>query len=418
MPALPRREFLSASALGLSTFAAGLTWGADKPAKESEKKPPKPLHSSSQESLFLTWWTDPTTTMVIQWIGAAGQLPTIKYAPLDTDAWQTANVITKPFPDTDLKVHRCELVGLTPGTEYQFCIGEDKKKHRFRTMPAKATNTFQFVTGGDCGTGKYAVMSNILAAKQEPYFTFIGGDLAYDNGRSPETFLKFVHNYAQHMIDPLGRLIPLLACPGNHEVNGGSSTKRSAAPHYLSVFDGLYKETSYDVLDFGDYLSLVMLDTGHLSPVKGAQTDWLAKTLAERYERPHLLVANHVPAYPSYRPSDKTGAENREFWCPLFERYRVDAVLEHHDHTFKRTHPLTGGLIDKYGVPYLGDGSWGQIRALKEPEKRPYLATYASAYHVSVHRLEGEARYHIALESNGKVADIYASTGKRPAKRG
>jgi hypothetical protein len=215
-------------------------------------------------------------------------------------------------------------------------------------MPAKATNTIQFVTGGDCGTGKHAVLSNILAAKQEPYFTFIGGDLAYDNGRSAETFLKFVHNYAQHMIDPLGRLIPLLVCPGNHEVNGGYSNKRSAAPHYLSVFDGLYKETSYDVLDFGDYLSLVMLDTGHLSPIKGAQTDWLAATLAARQERPHLLVANHVPAYPSYRPTDKTGADNRSEWCPLFEKYRVDAVLEHHDHTFKRqAHPSAQRRLDR-----------------------------------------------------------------------
>ena len=40
----------------------------------------------------------------------------------------------------------------------------------------------------------------------------------------------------------------------------------------------------------------------------------------------------------------------------------MDAVLEHHDHTFKRTHPLKDGMKDKYGVPYLGDGSWGQVR--------------------------------------------------------
>ena len=133
-----------------------------------------------------------------------------------------------------------------------------------------------------------------------------------------------------------------------------------------------------------------------------------------------------MPAYPSYRAPEGslvsgkfgTGEANRIHWCPLFERYGVDAVLEHHDHTFKRTHPLTGGLRDRYGVPYLGDGSGGQIRPPAAPEKRPYLATVARAYHMTVHRLEGEQRYHVALEESGRVADVYGTTGKRPAKRG
>ena len=114
-------------------------------------------------------------------------------------------------------------------------------------------------------------------------------------------FLKFLQNYRQHMVDPKGRLIPLVSCPGNHEVNGGYNGSRDKSPAYLSVFDGLFREKTYDVLDFGDYLSLVLLDTGHLAPIAGEQTAWLAKTLSERHDRPHLIVANHVPAYPSFR---------------------------------------------------------------------------------------------------------------------
>jgi hypothetical protein len=180
----------------------------------------------------------------------------------------------------------------------------------------------------------------------------------------------------------------------------------------------------------------VLLDTGHVSPIKGDQTAWLEGALRERQDRPHLLVANHVPAYPSFRSQSSssagsiiralgfqqkaggTGEDNRKFWCPLFERYRVDAVLEHHDHTFKRTHPLIGGLRDRYGVPYLGDGSWGQLRPPAPPEKRPYLAAVAQAYHVTVHKFEGDQRYHVALEETGRVADVFSTTGKRPVKRG
>jgi hypothetical protein len=175
-------------------------------------------------------------------------------------------------------------------------------------------------------------------------------------------------------------------------------------------------------MDIGDYLSLVLLDTGHISPIAGEQTDWLARALAERQDRSHLIVTNHVPAYPSFRapegPEGKlgTGEENRLHWCPLFEKFKVDAVLEHHDHTFKRTHPLIGGMKDKYGVPYLGDGSWGKLRAPKKPESRPYLAAVSEAYHMTVHRLEGDQRFHVALEESGKVADVSFTAGKRPAQ--
>ena len=41
-------------------------------------------------------------------------------------------------------------------------------------------------------------------------------------------------------------------------------------------------------------------------------------------------------------------------------------VLEHHDHTFKRTHPLKGGHIDKYGVIYLGGAGGTGVLASAE----------------------------------------------------
>ena len=425
-----RREFLASSLAGLAALGCGNgSLVAQEKAKKAKAAPAAVATQavapvSGPASLFLTWQKDPTTTMTIQWVGAAADgAKAIEYSLQSGGTWQTAAVRTKPYPNTESVVHRCELTGLTPGAEYQFKLGANSPM-RFRTMPAKANDTFTFVSGGDSGVDAHAIGTNIIAAKQEPQFALIAGDLAYDDGKKPATFVQFLENYRKHMVDPVGRLIPLVSCIGNHEVNGGYNGTRDKSPAYLSVFDGLFADTTYNVLDFGDYLSLMLLDTDHICKIAGEQTSWLAKALAERQSRPHLIVANHVPAYPSYRAPDNksgdggTGYDQRQGWAPLFEKFNVDVVLEHHDHTFKRTHPLKGGHADKNGVIYLGDGSWGKLRVPKTPEERPYLAKVSSAYHMTVHKLEGEQRFHIALEENGRVADVCTTISKRPSRRG
>lgn len=426
MNPIHRRSFLTTTLGGAASVALlgrSRVLGADAP-------PPAPNVESlfnqqyDPTTLFLTWQRDPTTTMTVQWIAPESDSDkTINCKPVSAALEHHASTLLKPFPNTDFKVHRAELQDLQPDTEYEFQIGDSSPLYHFRTMPAKATNTIQFVSGGDSGVDKHAVANNLLAAKQDPRFALIGGDLAYDNGKSPKTFAQFLQNYRKHMVDAQGRLIPLISCMGNHEVDGGYNGTREKSPQYLSVFDGLFNERTFGVLDIGDYLSIVLLDTNHIAPVAGEQADWLAHALADRQERQHLIVANHVPAYPSFRPPDgdkddgPTGDDQRKHWCPLFERYKVDVVLEHHDHTFKRTHPLIDGHKDANGVLYLGDGSWGKIRAPKRPEERPYLAAVAESYHITVHRLEGEQQFHVALDDSGRVADVCMTKSKRPSRR-
>ena len=81
---------------------------------------------------------------------------------------------------TDHRIFRAELTGLEPGTEYVFRVGIDSSEQCFRTMPAKDTNTIQFVSGGDSGVGEHARSTNKLAAVQAPSFVILGGDLAYE----------------------------------------------------------------------------------------------------------------------------------------------------------------------------------------------------------------------------------------------
>jgi hypothetical protein len=414
-----RRAFLGTSLVAL---ASGRILAADQSSKAVAKaRDDAPFQPST---LFLTWQRDPTTTMTVQWVGAVGETANtaVSYTALPDGRWHTLPTAARPYPQTDLKVFRTELTGLSPGTDYQFRIGRQSPTYRFRTMPAKATDTIHFLSGGDCGVNAHTVANNIQAARQDPMFAVVGGDLGYDDGRSVEISLAFLRNYSRHMVGRDGRLIPMVACIGNHEVVGGYDQPRSRAPFFYALFDGLYPETGFATLDFGDYLSLVLLDTGHTTPIGGAQADWLEKTLRARADNPNVIAVNHVPAYPSVRNMEGTdgkagtGEGNRRHWVPLFEKYRVPLVLEHHDHTFKRTKSLLDGLANANGVLYLGDGSWGRLRTPKKPEQLPYLAATSRDYHLSLHRIQGAERFHLALDEFGRVMDV-CRTGQRTTGR-
>ncbi len=48
------------------------------------------------------------------------------------------------------------------------------------------------------------------------------------------------------------------------------------------------------------------------------------------------------------------------------------------------------------------------------PEQLPYLAARAPDYHLTLHRLQGEERFHLALDEGGRVVDV-CRTGQRKA---
>src|SRR6187402_270953 len=112
MPAFSRRNFLSTSFGGLSAAALAGNFAFAEDALPAAKGP---------ESLFLTWRTDPTTTITIQWVGPeVAADSSIRFALAsdkeNASKWQSEKPQLRPFPSTVLKVHRCELTGLAPGT--------------------------------------------------------------------------------------------------------------------------------------------------------------------------------------------------------------------------------------------------------------------------------------------------------------
>ena len=161
---------------------------------------------------------------------------------------------------------------------------------------------------------------------------------------------------------------------------------------------------SFRALDVGDYLSLLLLDSGHCYFVGGVQAQWLDKALSRRGDVPYKMAVYHVGAYPSVYPFDgETPAQIRAEWVPLFEKHQVQVAFEHHNHAYKRTYPLKNNQIDPTGVVYMGDGSWGV--SPRKPKDLWYLQKKKRRNAVCLVSLDPEKMHIEALSSNGSLID-------------
>jgi acid phosphatase type 7 len=380
-------------------------------------------------AVYLTWQQDPATTMTVHWhtFESEGREARLEYQTDGAEEWRSAGGDSKPFPFSDPQriIHTAELTGLEPATRHHFRFGADSKTYAFRTMPQTLEQPVRFATGGDLHHEMETFgKMNRAAARMNLDFVVFGGDLAYANGcpRRVDQWYTFLEVAKETLVNPDGRLIPMLMAVGNHEIfamrrlerdnvthlNDEWGLEEGDAPFYMALF-AFPGEPAYGVLDFGDYLSILLLDTSHYSPMEGAQTEWLARTLTARREVPHVFPFYHVPGYPSVRPWEGiTNTQVRELWAPLFEGNNVRLAFENHDHAFKRTHPLRQGAIHPDGVVYLGDGAWGvgvREPSVAEGTEDWYLVHAAPLNHGFVVTLYADQRHVVAIDNEGRVID-------------
>ena len=245
------------------------------------------------EGLYLSFGQDPCTSMQVSWLGGEGRVRA-EYRAMGDRAWREQD---GERLERELPLCRVQLKALRPDTEYLLRIeGMQGGIRRFRTMPRALTREVRFVVAGDGLRQRrrfQQVKERICLAK--PDFVVIGGDIAYAvRGRrstrgSAAKWRAFVRHWSDARTSE-GRLIPLLFVVGNHD----------AAHHEAQTFALLAGEDrTYRAVDLGGYLSLFLLDTGHVAPLEGAQTRWLGEVLQQRAQVPCKIAVYHVAAFPS-----------------------------------------------------------------------------------------------------------------------
>jgi len=406
-------------------------------------------------SLVVTWQRDPTTTATVDWhiekeaewpieeenegekAEEIDREPVLEYRAAGTDdAWQTVvgdrqyDPAEEFHPDADTDydraVHRAELAGLEPATAYEFRFGT-APTWTVETLPATLDEPLTFANGGDTDHDNWNPILDALL-EHDPAFLTIGGDLPYANGGAKSDSTELWHSWfasvKERLVDESGQVLPVVCGIGNHEcriqvfaavnlsrhvslenVESGSGNevldadfagdpaeaRRNWAPYFYTFFDTFPGERGYDVLDVGDYLSIVMLDTYHSNAVYGDQTEWLDTTLQERRDVEHVFPHLHTPIYPSHRDENQVYTRHiQDAWRPLLEREEIPITFGHHDHTTKLTPPLLDGEIDEEnGLVEIGDGCMG--RGPREPDpEREWIEQAEAANCVNIVTIDGE----------------------------
>lgn len=221
-------------------------------------------------------------------------------------------------------------------------------------------NSFKFVhvsdsqvTGADGdysgeGTGEYfgKTLEGILAGS--PDFMVHTGDFV--------EYSKY-EGYWKNMLDVNAKSImklPIMAISGNHETtyrSGSNETFKhfnNKIPNQASTTRGYYYSFDYGNTRF------IMLNTNNTvtGGLETEQYNWLVNQLKNNNKK-WTIVSMHNPMYSvgkyGSNPSNNSIAlALRKQLSKLFADYKVDLVLQGHDHAYSKTYPITDdGVADK-----------------------------------------------------------------------
>ncbi len=184
--------------------------------------------------------------------------------------------------------------------------------------------------------------------------------------------------------------VPSLPASWNHEYAGYQTVWGETVAGRLSVSwqpqftlpengaRGITPESNY----FLDYQNLPLVVRNSSEDLK-AQAGWLDEVLRED-PLPWTVVVHHFPVYSS--AGNRDNLDLRKAWEPVYERHRVDLVLQGHDHTYargsKRREASTGEADagEETGTVY--------VNSVSGPKMYPFKPTGWDSYPV---RLDGRA---------------------------
>ncbi|MFG2311893.1 purple acid phosphatase family protein [Streptomyces sp. NPDC048566] len=379
-----RRALVAASAFAGGGLLAGCGGGGGRaPSAGATPRPATGRVPGSAAVPFgrhLAFGADPRTRMRISWqVPSAVRKPFVRVGPTPWSLSRRIEAEVRDLhtpgvagrrPALDQYYLHAALDGLRPGTTYYYGVGHEgydpaDREHRagiagFRTAPARPER-FVFTAFGDQGVTPDALANDRALLGRGPAFHLHAGDIAYadgvGHGRESDLYDPAAWDLFLGQTETVARSVPWMVTTGNHDMEawyspdgyGGQSARWSLPDNGFDprrapgVYSFVYGNVGVVALDANDVSYEIPANKGY---TQGRQTAWLERRLRElRGQVDFVVVFFHHCAYSTATHASDGGV--RDAWVPLFDRYRVDLVINGHNHVYERTDALRGGAVGR-----------------------------------------------------------------------
>ncbi len=299
------------------------------------------------DRILLSWQDDPATSFSVTWrtdttidIGL-GEIAIATDGPKFTSKKKVVEAIRMTYNPEFGEVHHytATFTGLKPETQYVYRVGDGVNYSEWIqvTTAADQAKPFRFVYFGDSQNNVWSMWSRVVrqSYKNAPKSAFFlhAGDLVNktnSDGEWGEWFQAggFIHSNT-----------PVVACPGNHEY---SSNKLSNHWRPTFAFPENGPKALLETVYYIDYQGMRLVVLNSNEQVE-EQAQWLESVLKNNPQK-WAVVCHHHPIYSSSEGRDNPALRNT--WQPIYDKYKVDLVLQGHDHTYARS-----GLMTWQNVP-------------------------------------------------------------------
>jgi len=353
--------------------------------------------SAKPDQVMLTWSSDPSTGMDIQWRtdttvadGVVNYRAKGSIQELSVKASRYRMEDRVLMNDRYINRFTAELRNLKPGTTYEYRVAPQKgwpDEYSFST-PAK-DNQFSFTWFGDTHfSPRFGdIFAKAEKAHSDAAFYMIAGDLVSDGLHRDQWDDLF--EYSKHIIPRK----PLMSVLGNHDSRYGLG-----ALMYRELFSypkngpaDVPPEQTYSFT----YKNAFFLMIDCTSPIE-IQNSWIEEQLAKS-KATWKFAMFHFPPYNWEEPYYNI----QKAWVSLFDKYHVDMVMSGHLHYYMRSNPMKAGKVVKsfkdgtvyaisIGIPTdydkITDEPYAAVRNLKgtlyqyvkiEDEQLKYIAVNA-----------------------------------------